>query len=201
MMKSIIYVLTNDAMPGYVKLGITDNLPQRMSSLYSTSVPLPFKCYYAAEVENAEKIEDAIFLGFGDFRANEKREFLQISPNRLQAIIELVAQKEVTPKNEYFLPSEDLLETEVEAEELITKTTRYSFSNMGIPLGSKLIFTKDRNIICTVTGDAEVDLDGTKLTLSKAALISLHSIGYMWKTARGSDHWLYKGTPISELLN
>ena len=200
-MKSIVYVLTNDAMPGYVKIGITDNLTQRMSSLYSTSVPLPFKCYYAAEVEDAEKVEEALFRGFGDFRANTKREFLQISPNRIQSIIELVAQKDVTPKNEYFVPSEDLTDTEVEADELMAKSTRYSFSSLGISTGTKLIFTKDSNIFCTVVNDKEVDLDGTNLTLSKAALISLHKVGYRWKTARGSEYWLYNGVPITELSN
>lgn len=198
-MKSIIYVLTNDAMPDYVKIGITDNLSQRMSSLYSTSFPLPFKCYYAAEVDNADRVEDALFSGFGDFRANNKREFLQISPSRIQSIIELVELKDVTPKNEYFVPKDDLEETEQEAEELSNKSSRYSFSSIGIPIGSKLIFIKDKNIYCTVVNDTEVDLNGTKFTLSKAALVSLHGVGYKWKTARGSDHWLYKGICISEL--
>lgn len=126
-------------------------------------------------------------------------EFLQIAPNRLQSILELVALRDVTPKIEYFVPDDELAETEYEAEELIAKSTRYSFSSMGIPTGTKLSFTKDRNVTCTVVSDTEVVLNGSKLTLSKAALVCLHNSGYKWKTARGSEHWLYNGIAVSEL--
>jgi len=51
MNKEIIYVLTNSAMEGYVKIGRTTNLDQRLSSLDNTSVPLPFECVFAIEVE------------------------------------------------------------------------------------------------------------------------------------------------------
>ena len=50
-MTSIVYILINDAMPGLVKIGLTGtSLEQRIRELDTTSVPLPFKCYYAAEV-------------------------------------------------------------------------------------------------------------------------------------------------------
>jgi hypothetical protein len=42
---AIVYVLTNEAMPGLVKIGMTDdtNPDTRVSQLYSTGVPLPFE--------------------------------------------------------------------------------------------------------------------------------------------------------------
>ena len=51
MSKGIVYVLSNPAMPDIVKIGKTRDINQRLSSLYSTGVPLPFKCVYAKEVE------------------------------------------------------------------------------------------------------------------------------------------------------
>lgn len=43
-MPEIVYVLTNEAMPGLVKIGRTNNeLAARIRALYSTSVPLPFE--------------------------------------------------------------------------------------------------------------------------------------------------------------
>jgi hypothetical protein len=40
---SIIYILTNPAMEGYVKVGKTRNLRQRVRALDNTSVPLSFR--------------------------------------------------------------------------------------------------------------------------------------------------------------
>ena len=57
-MPEIVYILTNEAMPDMVKIGITSTtVEERMKSLQTTGVPLPFTCYYAAEVEDAGKIE------------------------------------------------------------------------------------------------------------------------------------------------
>lgn len=41
-----VYVLTNPAMPEYVKVGRTNNIERRIKDLSKdTSVPLPFECY------------------------------------------------------------------------------------------------------------------------------------------------------------
>ena len=42
--EGIIYVLTNEAMEGYVKVGRTKNLDDRLRSLYNSSIPYPFHC-------------------------------------------------------------------------------------------------------------------------------------------------------------
>ena len=52
-MADIVYVLTNEAMPGLVKIGLTaDTVEARLTQLSShTGVPLAFECYFAAEVQ------------------------------------------------------------------------------------------------------------------------------------------------------
>ena len=40
----IVYVLSNPAFEGYVKVGRTVDLEQRLRQLDNTSVPLPFRC-------------------------------------------------------------------------------------------------------------------------------------------------------------
>ena len=58
MPEGIIYVLTNEAMPGYVKVGKTStSVAQRIRELDSTSLPFPFECYYAARVVDMDEAE------------------------------------------------------------------------------------------------------------------------------------------------
>ena len=48
-MEGSVYVLTNPAMPNMVKIGkTTRDVELRLADLYSTGVPLPFECEYAA---------------------------------------------------------------------------------------------------------------------------------------------------------
>jgi len=49
----IIYVLTNPAMSGLVKIGKTsrNSVDGRLNELYSTGVPVPFECAFAARVD------------------------------------------------------------------------------------------------------------------------------------------------------
>ena len=55
-------------MSDIVKIGITDNLSRRLRDLDNTSTPLPFKCFYAVEVDNARTIENLLHEAFDDKR-------------------------------------------------------------------------------------------------------------------------------------
>jgi hypothetical protein len=57
-MTGIIYILTNEAMPGYIKIGKTGDLGTRVKDLSrATGVPLPFEVFYAAEVDDVDFVE------------------------------------------------------------------------------------------------------------------------------------------------
>ena len=58
MSEGIVYVLTNPAMPGMVKIGKTGReVEARLNDLYTTGVPLPFECAYAARVADMDKVK------------------------------------------------------------------------------------------------------------------------------------------------
>lgn len=91
MSAGIVYVLSNEAMPGLVKIGYTTQpMEARLRDLYSTGVPLPFKCEYACHTRNIEELEQALHTAFAPDRVNPRREFFNIDINRVIPILDTV---------------------------------------------------------------------------------------------------------------
>ena len=98
MSEGTVYVLTNPAMPGMVKIGkTTRDVSLRLLDLYSTGVPLPFECEYAALVKDVDKTEKAFHNAFEQSRVNPKREFFNIKPLQAIDLLKLMAIQDVTP--------------------------------------------------------------------------------------------------------
>jgi hypothetical protein len=75
-----IYVATNPAMPGLVKIGRTDNCPsRRMTELHSTGVPEPFKLVFVAAVPDSALAERNVHTVLMDCRVHRGREFFRVS--------------------------------------------------------------------------------------------------------------------------
>ena len=90
-MTEIVYVLTNEAMPGLVKVGATtDDLATRVRALFGTGVPLPFEIFYACEVKDCWFVEKQMHDAFGDHRISKSREFFRIAPERVKAALQKV---------------------------------------------------------------------------------------------------------------
>ena len=193
---SFVYILTNEAMPGMIKIGLTENsVSERVLQLDTTSVPVPFQCYYAARVEDHKKVERALHTAFGDFRVRPNREFFKMDPFRVKAILEVMALEDVTPKNE-------LVETPEDSAALRStslNSRRFRFSSAGIAIGTTLNFVKDSNLTALVVSDAEVTYKGTNLSLSLAALEALNDCGYNWTSVQGPEYWLYNGETVGSL--
>ena len=96
----IIYILSNEAMPGILKIGRTWNLKERMKDLDNSSVPMPFECAYAALVEDAIFVERQLHTIFASFRVRGRREFFRIDPAPVIAAIELVEVQSLTPSED-----------------------------------------------------------------------------------------------------
>ena len=195
---SIVYILTNEAMPGLIKIGLTNStVEQRMITLDNTSIPLPFECYYAARVSDSAKIERALHVGLGDHRVRHSREFFRIDPYRAKAILEVLAIEEVTPGASVFVEPDD--------QEALARAAaarpNFRFSMVNIPIGATLNFAKDESITATVVDDKKINFRGTETSLSRAALQIVHSLGYTWTQIAGPQWWLYDGMTLSELRN
>ena len=191
---SIIYILTNPAFEGYVKIGKTTNLKQRLRSLDNTSIPLPFRCAYAARVTNVDAAEKLLHDAFGDRRVRDNREFFEIDPMRVIAALKLAGGEKVTP-------ADDIAEDEggVEAADRSTRVqARFNFEMVDIPVGSVLTYYDDETITTTVHSRNKVDFRGEVMSLSAAALVVIREAGFNWKTANGPTCWVYDGETLPE---
>jgi len=191
-MTDIIYILTNEAMPGYVKIGKTStSLEQRIRELSSsTSIPLPFTCFYACTVKDSAFVEHQLHDAFDDSRINPKREFFQIAPERVVSALKLAEIEDITPKK-------DFVETKEDQEALHQARARrsaFKFSMVDIPVGSELIFSRDENKKAKVIDDHSVEYNGEVTSLSTSAQKIL---GYDYGVA-GTDYWMYDGETLDE---
>ena len=194
-MSDIIYVLTNEAMPGYVKIGKTStNLEQRIRELSSsTSVPLPFTPYYACTVANATFVERQLHDAFGDNRVNPRREFFMIDPERVVAALKLAQINDVTPQHDIVDSQED----QRALDEARQKRSRFNFDMVDIPLGATLYFSRDDTITAKVIGRAgseSIEFDGKTMSLSAAAQ---EVLGYH-NAVSGTAYWSYDGETLDE---
>jgi T5orf172 domain len=194
-MSDIVYVLINAAMPGLVKIGITNgDVASRLRQLDTTSTPLPFECFYAAEVRDAATVERAIHTAFGDHRVRQNREFFKISPDKPKAIIALLCIRDVTPGVELFAEPDDK-EAVAEAKK---RRAVFRFSSVGITPGAILQSVFDDNITCIVRGDRRIEFRGEETSLSRSALQIAHEKGLGWSAVAGPDYWKYDGKTLSE---
>jgi hypothetical protein len=194
----IVYILTNEAMPGYVKIGLTrqNDVGERVRQLDNTSIPVPFECYFAAYVPDCSKLERTMHFVFGEKRARRSREFFMIDPDLAKAIIELVADSKVDVTD--VEQSIDQAERR-DIEQLRRRREIRTFTSLNVPVGSTLTFAKDPDITCTVSQPRKVLLRGEEMSPSAAALRVVHELGYDWSAVSGMDYWQLDGVKLSHL--
>jgi len=187
-MSEIIYILINEAMPGYIKIGRTNDINRRIQDLDWTNIPLPFQCFYAARVKDVNFVEKQIHTAFADNRVRSNREFFKMNPERVVAIIKLVELENVTPKQNI----ESNPDVQDELEKIYTK--RFNFESAKIPIGSELIFTRDQNIKAKVASNGNIEINGEVKSLSRAAQELLH-VNY---PVQGPIFWIFEDETLDE---
>lgn len=194
---SIVYVITNPAMPNLVKIGRTsqEEAGTRIAQLYTTGVPVPFNLEYACRVQNSEEVEKALHIAFGPSRVNPKREFFSIAPEQAIAILKLLHTEDATEtvSNQ---PTELDQQSITAGEKLTSRRPNLNFHEMAIPDGSLLQSTHDETTV-TVIDPKHVKLGEEELSLTAATRIVL-GIDYSVSPAQ---HWTFSGKLLSEIYN
>ncbi|WP_298331104.1 GIY-YIG nuclease family protein [Asticcacaulis sp.] len=197
-----VYILTNDAMPGLVKIGRTDDgdVTARVRHINAASgVPLPFEVFYAASVENSIGWERALHEAFADRRINPRREFFRVSPDKPLAILrmaEIQGQRLAIPNLEELVEHQE--EVLAVNEERIRRSP-FNFESVNIPIGSELLSVFDENISATVYDSRRILYNNVVKSLSESARDVARMTGRNWRAVQGPAYWLYNGRTLSEI--
>lgn len=189
-MQTIIYVLTNQAMPGLIKIGITDNLEKRIRDLSSsTSVPVPFQCYYARRVDNPKEIENALQYSLSDYRININREFFDIEPEKIKKLLETYSGENVSPTIK-----DNFTEEDKESLSNISKRKKFNFKMIGLEKGAIINFIEKPEITAEVYSETEILYNNEITTLSAAAQKIKNK-----SSLQGTIYWIYNGETLDTL--
>lgn len=193
----MVYVLVNPAFDNYVKIGRTTNLEQRLRTLNNTSVPLPFRCVYAVEVEDDVNVERLVHNAFADHRTRAGREFFEIDPQRVISALKLTNGQDVTPHKDIADDEEGLIALErAEGRRRII-----GLYDVGLKAGDVLTFANDEQLTATVISNKKIDFEGEAQSISASALKVLNRAGYEWRTVNGWQYWQFDGETLSERRN
>ena len=196
---SVVYVLTNPAMPGMVKIGRTshDDAKTRIDQLYTTGVPVPFNLEFVCKVPNSEEVEKALHLAFAPHRVNPKREFFAIAASQAIVILKLLHVQDATDEIENQSTTIEIAQSEVDAgTQLKKKRPPLNFTEMQIPLNS-LLTCKVNAVSVTVVDSKKVLLNGEEMSLT-AATRKVLNIDY---SVAPSPYWSFDGKLLQDIYN
>ncbi len=197
----IVYVLTNPAMPGLVKIGKTtqQEVEERMKQLFGTGVPVPFECAFACQVKDAAEVEKALHLAFGNGRINPNREFFKIEPERVIAVLKLLKVDDITTQIERTIESDVSPEDKQSGQNLKeARRPRMNFHELGIPNGSVLV-SKDGTARVTIIGEKKIDFNGAVCSLTAATRKVLGLADDY--PLQPSPHWTFNGRSVKDIYD
>jgi hypothetical protein len=92
-----VYVLTNEAYPGFVKIGKAVNPMRRVEQINGAGVVSEWKLRYSLPVENDYIIENSVHKYLAEFRRGtdqgSSREFFQVTLEHAIEVIEMLAKE------------------------------------------------------------------------------------------------------------
>lgn len=222
--KAYVYIMTNQGIPDYVKIGYATDLERRRKELSkSSSSPFSFKIYAYYEInekdrseldrDTKETKEDLIIHKLidtinPDLRAidkdeHTKREFFKISPETAYEILESMAAFAHTSDSLHRVgPNGKINKVQAEKEEQSNeeKTEKgrrgpFSFAECGIEPGSIIILKDNPEITAKVIDDKRVECNGVVGTTSQLARDILGKN----HNVQGPVYWIYNGKLLDDI--
>jgi hypothetical protein len=95
--KQFVYILTNETMPGIVKIGYTKNDPGVRAKQINaaTGVAMNFNVEWAFPCFNGIELEGEVHKYLDSFRVNKNREFFRMSVEEAKSVVERLGARYV----------------------------------------------------------------------------------------------------------
>lgn len=200
----IVYLLTNECMPGLVKIGMTSrkDLDARMRELYTTGVPLPFECAYACKVKLAHmhELESALHVAFAPNRVNDNREFFRISPSQAIPLLKLLDhlnEGDVTAEVAAEIESDLKNEDKAAVAKSRSRRPPLNFYEMGLKNGDVLHYIQDDKVTCTIASAKRVSFNGEERSLTS---VTTELLGSKWGV-QPTPYWTFNGHKLRDLYD
>ena len=161
-----IYIMTNPGLKDMVKIGYAANVEERRKQLSTTALPYEYEIY--ATYETSGNLEDKKLHKLIDnlnpeLRVSKNREFFVMSPEDAYELLEAIAIISGTKDKLKKIKS-----TSSETEQKIKKPA-INFVECGIPVGAKLVFTEDPNVVAVVMNKRKVLYNNEETSVSAIA--------------------------------
>lgn len=203
-MRGKIYILTNDAMPDYIKIGFTaaDDVETRMRQLDTTSLPLPFRLHACIEVENAQQLEKLAHDVFTSQRARASREFFLMEPETAVRYLKAISLNDSSAK---WIASDQKMIDDTgrhlgETQVVKPKRPNFTFSAADVPMGSKIQFVRDSSFVAEVVSETEVEFEGQVIRLSPLTRLIFQRLGTVNSSGAyaGPDYFTFEDEILSD---
>ena len=195
-----VYILVNPAFPNLVKIGYADDVQKRLKTLNSNSgLPDPFHCYAVYNVK--KRLEDLKLHSLIDtldpaLRHSKNREFYEMNGQKAYEILSAIAQINGNEEQLTINPFNDdfFIATPPNPNTSSDKKKDLTFSMLEIPIGSVLIFKKDKRISCITKDNVnKVEYKGVTYSISGLAKKLLNV-----KAAQGGLHFMYNDEVLTD---
>ena len=203
-MRGKIYILTNDAMPDYIKIGFTthEDVLTRLKQLDTTGLPLPFRLHACLELDNAQQLERLAHEVFAGQRARSNREFFLLEPETAVKYLRAISFNDksarwITADHRMIDESgKAVLDTQV----VKPKRPNFTFTEAQIPVGSFVHFVRDPEIAAKVISENEVEFEGAAMKLSPLTKLLFERRGALSESGvyAGPDYFTFEDEILSD---
>lgn len=180
---STVYIATNPSFPeDWIKIGETDlDVSTRMVQLsQSTSIPLPFECYYAARVADRWFVESTMHEIFAHHRIANNKEFFKLPREVAKKALSLAAIADVTPVNAKQLTAAQ------------NAKLGHVWDLYDLPIGADLVYVRDMTKHAKLVAKKQLEYNGKIWSLSALAKHLMAESGQNIAVT-GEREFLYEG--------